>query len=326
MDKIQNNIKILIIANIDKTIYKKLETQFSLTYKPQIHQEELDLMIDQFDILIIGTYINFDNERLSKAKKLKLLIRMGIGVDHIDLNFCKVNNILVCNTPSANTTSVVEIVYSQLIRYLRALEKSEQNLIKNNFRSQLKESEELDNKTIGIIGVGRIGSKVAKIAKILGMQTIGYDIYLRCEEMTERSIDVVCSSIDQLIKKSDIITFHVPLTAKTRYMADANFFNKIKSPAIIINTARGKIIKFIDLLDAVKNNKIKHAILDVYEDEPFYIQKIPIELQDRFSLTPHIGALTTTSLSKRSLECYNTINSFINNEKIENIIDYDKGF
>jgi len=316
--------KLLIIDKFDKNTLEKTKKIINVTYKPNISITNLKKIINLYDFLFISTRIPITEDLINNADNLKLIIRMGIGVDHIDLNACKNKKIVLCNTPKSNISPVVEYVFGQLLRYYKNFNKMQENILNGNFRDGLQSGEELSNKTIGIIGVGKIGSKVAKTASCFGMKVIGNDPYLSRKKKKKLPVDKWLKKKD-LLKISDIVTLHVPLTDKTQYLVNKNFLNSMKKGSILINTSRGKVLKFDDVLNNIQNNKIKKYILDVFENEPFK-PEIKKEYLDYFYFSPHTAAYTNESMYKRSKEAFKQLQDFLNNKKPHGIIDYKKGY
>ncbi|HOV13885.1 MAG TPA: NAD(P)-dependent oxidoreductase [Spirochaetota bacterium] len=317
-------MKLLITDDFYPQLLSEFPNVFEVTHKPKISYEELKDQIFDYEILIISTRIKITEELLNNARKLKLIIRLGIGVDHIDLKTCQKKKIIVCNTPNSNISSVVELVYGQIIRHYRHLEIADNNLYNGNFRKEYTLGKELKNKTIGIIGVGRIGKEVAKVAKVFGMKTIGYDPYLSKSKKDKTQIDNWLP-MDSLIINSNIVTLHVPHTNETHHLVDNNFLSKMKNNSIFINCARGKVVNFKDILEFSKKGIVSKFIIDVFEEEPIKIESD--EYTKRyFYFSPHIGALTEESLYNRSKEALEMLNEFITGIKPHGKINYNKGY
>ncbi|MCB0742389.1 MAG: 4-phosphoerythronate dehydrogenase, partial [Ignavibacteriae bacterium] len=200
------------------------------------------------DALIVRTRTKC-NKDLMDGTKIKIVTTATIGTDHIDIDYCDQNNIKWLNAPGCNSTSVMQYISSVLLTL-----------------AQLENSN-LAEKTIGIIGIGNVGSKIKKVAEILGMKVLLNDPPREREEGGNK----FCS-LDKIIKESDIITFHVPLNKqgidKTFHLADETFFNKLEKKPIIINSSRGEVIKTAALKEAIKNDKVNSVVLDVWENEP----------------------------------------------------------
>lgn len=319
-----NNINVLITATIHSSIVPKIGELCSVDFMQDISYEELGAIIHKYDIIITATRLKFDESVLIKAANLKLIIRLGIGVDHIDLKTCQKQNIAVCITPNANTMPVVELVFSQLIRFLRKIDLSERNLYNGDFRNNLQHGASLLGKNIGIIGVGRIGSKIAEVSRYFGMNALCCDPYIDTDKKLKLNF---CNwtTIEEIVKKSDIITLHVPLTNETKYLINKNLIINTNRKPLIVNTSRGAVVRFDDIIDMVESEVILGFIADVYENEPRK-PVIPHRIRDKFLLTPHIGAYTKDALLKRSEEALEQVRAFCTNSPVKSIIDFDKGY
>lgn len=317
-------MKILITDDFYLPILDEFPKDCNVDFKPKITYEELKEEIKNYDVLIISTRIKITKELLENSKNLKFIIRLGIGVDHIDLTECKKRKILVSNTPNSNVGSVVELVFGQIIREYRKLEIAHENLFNGNFRKGYPQGKELKNKTIGIIGVGRIGSAIANIAQAFGMKTIGFDPYLSLKKRKKAKIDLWLP-ISELLKNSDIVTLHVPSTEETRYLVNSDFLSLMKKDSILINCSRGKVVNFKEVVDFSKKHIISKFIFDVFEEEPVRLS-LEEDIARRFFFSPHIGALTEESLYNRSKEALELLCEFLEEKKIHGKINYKKGY
>lgn len=300
------------------------QKKYDITYNPKISENQLYEVIEQFDILIISTRLPIKERLIEKSKRLKLIVRMGIGVDHIDLKACEKNHITVCNTPNANVISVVEFVFGQLMRYFRNLEKLNINVIEGKFRDNLPLGEELRSKTIGVIGVGRIGKKIVQISKFFGARVLGNDPYLSKTKKKNIPVDKWLEK-KELVMQSDIVTLQVPLTKETEYLVCKEFLSWMKKDSILINTSRGKVVRFNDVVDFVTNGVVKKFIFDVFEEEPF-VPKIDKKLLDYFYFSPHTASYTKESLFYRSKEALEEVDEFVNGTKPHGKINFKKGY
>lgn len=239
------------------------------------------------DALIIRTRTKCNSELL-EGSKIRFIATATIGFDHIDTEYCKSKNIKWINAPGCNSSSVMQYMASALLKIA------------------YKKNINLDEKTIGIIGVGNVGRKVARLAKILGLNVLLNDPPRMRVEGNAGFVN-----LDELINKSDIITFHVPLIRggidNTYHMADEIFFKRFHNKKLLINTSRGEVIKTSDLKNAVKNKTIDGCILDVWENEPI-IDKELLNIID--IATPHIAGYSADGKANGTSVCVNNINSF----------------
>jgi len=243
--------------------------------------------IDSSDIIIVRSATKVDKQMIDGAKKLKLVIRGGVGLDNIDVEYCSKKGILVKNTPEASTIAVAELVFALMLGICRNIVKADTSMKNNQWMKELKGSE-LYGKTIGIVGLGRIGTEVAKRAKAFDMNVIGCEKHVRPFEYGE------IVSMDEIFRRSDFISLHVPLTDETNEMINRKTLKKMKDGVVIINTARGKLVNEKDLAEALKSCKVKYAGIDVYQQEPPVGSPL-LELGN-ILLTPHLGAQTSENM------------------------------
>ncbi|MCK5023295.1 MAG: hydroxyacid dehydrogenase [Candidatus Aenigmarchaeota archaeon] len=246
--------------------------------------------ISNADIILVRSATKCDCDFIKNAKNLKMIIRGGVGIDNIDTECCKKHGIIVKNTPAASSIAVAELVFSHMLCIQRNIVKSH-NTTKNGewVKKELK-GRELYGKTLGIVGLGRIGSEVAKRAEAFGMNVIAYT---KIALSTEHAKLV---SLEEVLTKSDIITLHIPLFKETEEMINSDMIKRMKDGVIIINTARGKLINETDLAKALKEGKVRYAGLDVYCNEP--PADSPLLKADNILLTPHLGANTYENMER----------------------------
>jgi erythronate-4-phosphate dehydrogenase len=282
------NKKIKIIAD-DKIPFLKgvLEPFTSVEYLnySQITNEKLK----DVDALLIRTRTKC-NKELLEGTRVKFIATATIGFDHIDTKYCDEKNIKWLNAPGCNSGSVMQYFASAILSLAH------------------KKNISLKDKTLGIIGVGNIGSKVERFAKTIGMKVLLNDPPRERVEVKDKFV-----SLDELISKSDIITFHVPLNKegndKTFHLADKNFFNKFDNQKIIINTSRGEVIDTSALKKAIDEEKISSLVLDVWENEP----NIDIDLLSKTDIaTPHIAGYSADGKANGTSICVNALNEFFN--------------
>jgi len=212
------------------------------------------------------------------------------GVDNIDVRASTSKGILVVNTPGGNTISTGELTMTHILALARNIPQATAALKAGRWDRSLYTGTELSGKTLGVIGVGRIGREVAKWCRGFGMNTIGYDPVL--SENSARTFGISPVSIDELFQQSDFITIHTPLTKETQYIVNAASLAKCRQGVRIINCARGGIINEADLLEAIKSGKVAGAALDVFEDEPPTGLSLELAQHPHVIVTPHLGAST----------------------------------
>lgn len=286
MTNTKNNIKIIADNNIP-FLKGVLEPFVDIEYYPgeQITNEK----VINADALIVRTRTKCNKELLNTTN-VKLITTATIGFDHIDTKFCEKNNIKWLNAPGCNSSSVHQYIITSLLHIAE------------------KEKFDLTNKTIGVVGVGNVGSKVQKAAVALGMNVLLND---PPRERIEGRNSFV--SLQKIKDEADIITLHVPLIKegidKTFHLVSENFFDELKKQPIIINSSRGEVVKTSAIKNAVKNNKVKNVVLDVWENEP----EIDLELLELVDIsTPHIAGYSAEGKANGTSVCVNAVNEFFN--------------
>lgn len=221
--------------------------------------------IKDIEILSIFIYTQIDQQLLEHMPRLKAIITRSTGYDHIDLEACKKHNVSVYNVPAYGTQTVAEFTIMLMLMLARKYKQVQQALMKPRYTPQEIRGNELSDKTLGIIGTGRIGAHVAKLADALGMKILAYDIYPKKE--LEQKYNLKYVDLDTLLEKADIITLHTPYTPQTHHLINHETIQKMKHGTLIINTARGALIDTEALLKALDTGKIGGAALDVIEGE-----------------------------------------------------------
>lgn len=257
----------------------------------QTEVDEVSKRIEDASIVITNKHI-LGPEQLKNATKLKLICVTATGVNNIDLEYCKLANIAVCNVKGYSTNAVAQHTFALLLDLYNKNHYYHNYIASGNYASSSMFTHlghsfhELDNKVWGIVGMGDIGRKVANLAEAFGCQVQYYSTSGRNNQAQFKRVD-----FDTLLKTSDIITIHAPLNKQTEYLFDEEAFAKMKNSAYLINVGRGKIVKETALVDALKNHLIAGAGLDVFENEPIKADSKLLEIQDptRLLMTPHIA-------------------------------------
>ena len=266
---------------------------------------------NQISVLLVRSATKVRKDIIDNCNSLKIIGRGGVGMDNIDVEYAQAKGIKVINTPAASSSSVAELVMAHLYSCVRFLHISNRNMPlegDSNFK-KLKKSfakgSELKNKTLGIIGFGRIGQEVAKLAIGVGMNVRFYDLHnkkvnLKLEFFNSNSLDInlISDSFESTLKNSDFITLHVP--AQKKYVIGHKEFELMKNGVGIINAARGGVIDEVALDNFISKNKISFAALDTFENEPN--PEIKLLMNPKISLSPHIGAATIEAQDRIGLE------------------------
>jgi D-3-phosphoglycerate dehydrogenase len=254
-----------------------------------LSQEELVKMIPDYDALVVRSGTKVTKEVIDAAKKLKIIGRAGVGVDNIDVNAATQRGIVVANAPGGNSISTAELTIAMIFAVARKIPQAVESVKSGKWERKRFLGTELRGKTLGVVGLGRVGFEVAKRAKGLEMSVLAYDPYISEDRAKEIGVELV--ELEDLIKRADFITIHVPKTKETEGMFSKREFELMKDGAYIINCARGGIVDEKALYEALKNGKLAGAALDVYESEPPSPENPLLRLENVVT-TPHIGAST----------------------------------
>jgi D-3-phosphoglycerate dehydrogenase len=273
-------------------------------------------------LAIITRGVKTPRRVIEKLDKTRAIIVHGAGFDHIDVQAATRKGIIVCNTPESLSESVAEHVVALTLALSRGIVRGDRevrarNWVESNRKLALL-SHELYRKTIGIIGLGRIGLKVATKAMGLGMRVLGYDPFL--DENTIRTRYAESVDLETILRESDVVSINCPLTQETKGMLGKEQFKMMKKTAIIVNTARGAVLKETELIDALEDGQIAGAALDVLVKEPPKKKSRLLALENTV-LTPHIAGLTEESMIRLSIECAEQATKVINGETPSNVIN-----
>ena len=296
-------MKILANDGISNAGIEALEAAGFTVETTNVAQEQLINYLNENDIcvLLVRSATTARKELIDACPNLKIIGRGGVGMDNIDVEYARNKGIDVINTPAASSASVAELVFAHLYGRVRSLYDYNMNMPlegESNFKGLKKayaKGQELRGKTIGIIGFGRIGQEVAKIALGVGMRVVATDKFTDEAEVSislfngeHLSITIPTIAMDDLLQQSDFVSLHVP--AQKEYVIDRPQLEKMKSGAALINAARGGVINEVALVEALDNEKLAFAALDTFENEPK--PEIKLLMHPKISLTPHIGAAT----------------------------------
>ncbi|OFV68036.1 MAG: D-3-phosphoglycerate dehydrogenase [Candidatus Syntrophoarchaeum caldarius] len=282
--------KVLVAEPISERGLQILEKELEVDVLLKLKPEELIERIGDYDALIVRSETKVTKDVIDAASNLKIIGRAGVGVDNIDLEEATRKGIVVVNAPGGNTISAAEHTLALLFALTRRIPDANHALkVERKWERSKYLGVEITGKTLGLLGLGRIGTEVAKRARGLGMTVIAYDPFISKERADE--LGVVIAPFEEVIKTADYISVHTPLTKDTRHMIDRDAISKMKDGVRIINCARGGIIDEDALYEGITSGKVAGAALDVFETEPPFDSKL-LEL-DNVIVTPHLGASTT---------------------------------
>jgi D-3-phosphoglycerate dehydrogenase / 2-oxoglutarate reductase len=261
----------------------------NVEYLPEISQQELITKVKDYDVIIVRSRTKVTKDVINSAIRTKIIARVGVGLDNIDTLEAQKKNIEVINAGEASVNAVSELVLGLMLSLSRNIPNANYATKEGKWIKKDLMGVELKGKYLGIIGLGKIGRNVARLARGLRMNLIGYDV-VPIDKTFAQEVSLITTDIKTLIESSDYITCHVPFTEQTKHLINKEMFAIMKNGAFLINTSRGEVIDEQALIDCLKNKKIGGAALDVYEVEP-PINKELLDL-DNLICTPHIGAQT----------------------------------
>lgn len=282
--------KIYITDDVAKEAKEFLEKEFVTDVRPNLPEAELCKVIGEYDAIITRSQTEITKKVIEAAKNLKVIGRAGVGVDGIDIPEATKHGITVVNTPESNTIAACEHTLALMLSATRHIPQAHQSIMEGRWDRKSFTGVELRGKTVGIIGVGRVGSNVAKRLQGFDMKTIGYDPYISPERGQQLGVKLV--DLDTLLTESDFITLHTPLTDETRRMIGAAEIAKMKDGVRLVNCSRGAVVDIRALADALKAGKVAAAAIDVWAKEPLVPEENPFLGLTNVALTPHLGAST----------------------------------
>jgi len=287
---LENRIQVLVCDSIHEEGIEKLKRAgLEVNFIPTISGEDLKRVVSKYDALVVRSRTKVTREIIDVGRRLKVIGRAGAGVDNIDVKAAEERGIFVLNTPEAPAEAVAELTMGLMISLARQIPLADQAMKSGNWLKRELEGWQLKGKTLGIIGLGNVGERVARIAKALGMRLL---ITKRTppDPVLLKELGAEFVPLRELLQRSDVITIHVPLTSQTHHLIGLEEFQSMKEGAFLINTSRGAIVDERALLAALQSKKLGGAALDVYENEP------PTDLAlvrlSNVVATPHIGAQT----------------------------------
>ncbi|MCC9271805.1 MAG: NAD(P)-binding domain-containing protein [Lactobacillus gallinarum] len=317
--------KILVLGGLRDDALTDLKEVCDITIGPVGHRPDDDRQwvldhIAEYDGVIVAKMI-FDKQMIDTAKNLKIISTYGVGFDHVDTEYAKEKEIVISNCPESVLRPTAELALTMILASARRIRYYDHTLREGVFLN----ADEYDNqgysiegKTLGILGMGRIGQQVARFAKALGMKVIYHNRH-QLDEKIEAELDAKYVDFDELIKNADFLSLHAPATDETYHIINADVFKQMKDTAFLINVARGSLVDSDALISALKNDEIAGAALDVFENEPHPRQEL-VEM-DNVIMTPHVGSATHVARFNLSKEAANNVLSFFKDGKAINQIN-----
>jgi len=281
-------MKVLVADPIDKAGLEVLKSQVEVDIKTGLKPEELKSIIGDYEALIVRSETRANAEIIQAGKKLQVIARAGVGLDNIDVDVATQHGIIVVNAPTSNTISAAEHSFAMMLALARHIPQANTVLKSGIWQRKEYIGTELKDKTLGVVGLGNVGSEVARRSQAFEMRVIGYDPFVSADYASNLGVELV--TLDKLLKEADFITLHLPLTSATRDLIGAKEMTKVKPTLRIVNTARGGLINEEALFKAVEEGRIAGAAIDVFENEP--VTECTLFNCDRIIVTPHLGAST----------------------------------
>jgi D-3-phosphoglycerate dehydrogenase len=311
-------MRILISDKMSNKVEDVLKSkQIDYDIKTGMSPEELKEVIDQYDGILIRSATKLTSDILADCKNLKVIGRAGVGVDNVDLDQATKNKILVMNTPLGNLEATAELSVGLMFSLMRNIHLANESTHQGKWEKPKFIGTELKGKTLGIVGYGNIGQRVAEICSTIGMNIITNSKSASDEDLSRYKAKKV--STEQLIKEADIISIHTKLNDETKYMFNKETLSIMKPTSVIINCARGGLINEVDLKDALNNEVIAGAAIDVYENEPA-TDNVMFGTKNLL-LTPHLGASSKEAQSNVAIDVANQVADFLKDNKIVNNVN-----
>ena len=314
--------KVVVAEQIADAGIKILAEHCDVEVAVGVPRPELMELLANADGLVVRSATDVDAALIEGAPRLRVIGRAGIGVDNIDLGAATAAGVLVVNAPQANIISAAEHTMALLLSQARNVARADAALRGGTWDRKSLQGIELHGKTLGVIGMGRIGSLVSERARAFGMEVIAFDPYIS-DDLAKRRNVRLARDLDELFAEADFITVHLPKTAETTNLLDASAFARMKDGVRIINTSRGGIIEEESLAAAVRSGKVAGAGLDVFESEP--LQDSPLLDLPQVVLTPHLGASTVEAQDKAGTDVADAVAAALRGDLVLSAVNVDLG-
>jgi D-3-phosphoglycerate dehydrogenase / 2-oxoglutarate reductase len=317
-----SNFKVLLLDGIDPAGVEVIQRSKSIDaiVRDKITREDLMKLVEDADGIIVRSSTAIDRELMQKAKRLKVVGRAGVGVDNVDLDAATECGILVMNSPGGSTTTTAEHTIAMLFALARNIPQAYKTLKAGQWEKTKFKGVELAGKTLGVIGLGRIGSEVARKCQAMGMNVIAFDPYINPDAHLSSGLNLV--ELESIFEHADFITVHVPLTDTTRDLVNKDTIARMKDGVRLVNCARGGIINESDLYEGLKSGKVGGAAFDVFEVEPN--TKSPLLELDHFIATPHLGASTVEAQRKVSEDICRQVSDYLLKNTIDGALNFPR--
>ncbi len=294
--------------------------EFQVTVLPKrLSEAELLPLVSDVAAMIVRSETKVTKKIIEAAPKLRVVGRAGVGVDNIDVEAATQHGVVVMNTPAGNTITTAELTFTMLLNLARKVPQAYASMVAGKWDRKLYQGVELAEKTLGVLGMGRIGGEVAKRALAFGMRVLAYDPFLSEARAKAMGVELV-AELDAVYRDADFITVHMPVTEQTKGMLNAEAFSKMKPKVSIVNCARGEIIVENDLIAALESGKVAAAGLDVFSVEPLPADH-PFRKHPGVTLTPHLGASTGEAQEKCGIEVAEVVAGYLLTGEVRNAVN-----
>ncbi len=311
--------KIFIADSVSEQCVKELESAgYKVNYSTNLSPEELKSEIKDYNALVVRSATKVTADLISAMNNMEVIGRAGTGVDNIDLDAATRKGILVLNTPGGNTISAAEHTIAMILSMCRNIPQANKSLSDGKWERKKFKGTELKEKTLGLVGFGRIGREVAKRALSFDMNVIAFDPIVS-EDVAEK-LNVKLVSLDDIFSQSDIISLHIPLTDATKNLINKETIYKCKKGVRIVNCARGGLIDEDALVKAIDEGQVSSAAIDVFKDEP-PPEESPVLSNEKIVCTPHLGASTSEAQEKVAIQIARQIIDYFENNKIQGAVN-----
>jgi D-3-phosphoglycerate dehydrogenase len=310
-------LKIVIAEKISAAAVQQLQEPGWTVLTAEQLDGQLAHHLESADALIVRSAVQADAALLAHATKLRVIGRAGVGVDNIDLDAATRQGIAVMNTPGANAVAVAEQAIGMMLVMARHLCRADALMHAGKWEKKSLQGTELRGKTLGVVGLGRVGMEVARRARAFGMDLVAHDPFVSASIAKE--LGIRCTGLDELYAAADYITLHVGLTQQTTGMINADSIKKMKKGVRLVNCARGELVNEADLVDALKQGHLAGAALDVFNEEP--LKNSPLQTMDNVLLSPHIGGSTQEAQEAVGIQIAQQVREYLKHGVIQNAVN-----
>ncbi|MGE0763505.1 MAG: NAD(P)-dependent oxidoreductase [Bdellovibrionales bacterium] len=315
--------KLLICDAYEGQAIARLKAELDCTIAKSADLKPSALELGEVEGLLIRSRTKVDRHLLDLAPNLKFVVTATSGFDHIDFKTCIQKGVTVSFTPEANAASAAELTVALMLNLMRRLNEGMRSVSQHKWREDQLRGETLQGKTLGLVGLGRIGQRVARAANALGMKIIAHDPYQN--ENVFKALGVTRQAFTELLLLSDVVSFHVPMTKETKYMLNHQTFRLINPEAVVINVSRGPVIHESELILALDEGLIRGVALDVYEKEPLP-KESRLRGRKNVIMTPHVGAFTTEAIEQASMQAVERTLDFFKTGKSRDSLPIQAGW